>query len=250
MELVEHSVASSTYAELIDFSSLKTLIYSINQLNREQILLLYSLILLSGRFEEEPFSERRRDLLEEVGIEAQRAPDTTEKIVSLILIMDNQYFLGNIETSWKLLFSATSICYALGMHEKPSKIWPILVFYDSIICSTIGRPSSIHSINADSIKKLCMGYGEIAMLNRQTNEIFPSFHRKANLGRILELDERFEVLANDLKGQIKKQHTPSKEWELSLKLLLLTSGRIKLLFPDHKNHAIIEKQLQLALLNF
>lgn len=250
IELVEQSVMSSIYANIVDFFSLKNVISSGQRLNYKHILLCYSLLLLSGRYGEDPFVEKRSDLLMEIEKEVQKAPDSTEKIASLMILMDYHYFLGNIETSWKLLFSATSISYALGLHEGTSGIWTFLIFYDSVICSTIGRPSSIHSINSENIRRLCGGYGEIALLMRQTNEIFPSARSKAKLGKILELDESYDILVKRLSGCEEVDISNGRKWETSLKILLLTSSRIKLLYPEHNNHSIIKRQLLEAFSHF
>lgn len=244
IEKVENSLNGPLYAEVIEFSSLKQVLKSSQRISCRNLLLIYSLLILSGRFETTKFTEIKSELLVEFEDMVHKAPDSRQKVVSLLFLSDHYHFNGDIELASKSIFHATSISYALGLHQTPSKLWTMLLFYDSMVCSIIGRPTSIHKAKGHDIQELCEGFGAIAMLVRDTNDVILEFQNKNWLSRVIDLDEKYNEMIQSIQKEISlkpaKTHIPI----LYFKLLLVIANRTKLLFPGYTKHNFVKEQLK------
>jgi hypothetical protein len=148
-------------------------------------------------------------------------PDSLLKLRAWLLLIEYYYKVTRLEEAWKHLYRLTSASYSLGLHKsKESRdLWRSLVFFDTIICSTAGRPTSIYNSfsKQQSTTEICVD------LIRKTNTLMMDVdENKTVYSSVIQLDALMEGFKSSMLGSsLSNQH---------LKFLLLCSV-IKLHYP-------------------
>lgn len=240
---IKDSIGCFLFSEAMNLTGLEETLLSNGNIDYQCLLLLYSAIVFSERFEK--FSPEVTSVVNELNTVLDDCPDCPEKVVSLILLADYYHYKLKIETAWKCTFLATSIAYALGLHLSSSKVWSMLVLHDALLCSVVGRPSSIKWVNPKLVGRACNNWGEIALLLREANDILLVSYNWT-IEKVISLDFRF----NDLIERVKKDMKVSSavndardtlSWYL--KLCILTASRIKLIYPVCSRYEALKPQL-------
>ncbi|CUS20868.1 LAQU0S02e00210g1_1 [Lachancea quebecensis] len=240
---IKNSIGCFLFSDAMNLARLEETLLSKNNIDYQCLLLLYSAIVFSERFKK--FSPEVTSVVNELNAVLDDCPDCPEKVVSLILLADYYHYKLKIETAWKCTFLATSIAYALGLHLSSSKVWSMLVLHDALLCSVVGRPSSIKWVNPKLVSRGCNSWGEIALLLRESNDILLVSYNWT-IEKVISLDFRF----NDLIGRVKKDMNVSSavndaretlSWYL--KLCILTASRVKLIYPVCPRYEALKPQL-------
>lgn len=244
IDRIRGSISASYFDEMVDLSSLELALCSRQGSDYQTLLLSYAVVIISERFYDSPPDVDI--LLNELNIVLDQCPDCPEKVSSLVLLADYYHFNFKIETAWKCTFLATSIAYALGLHTSSSKVWAMLVLNDALLCSVVGRPTSIKSVNSKLICRLCDGWGEIAYLLRDCNEVLLNLKSEDSIEKVISLDMKYDDFIERTKKTMKCSsgiENPELMLLGYLKICIMTAIRIKLLFPVFPKHRTIKTQL-------
>lgn len=220
---IQSSVGCSLFEEIVDLGALEHTLSSGREVDYQGLILTYAVIIVSERFVTP--APDVADLIDELTFAIEECPDCLEKVSALILLADYYHYNFKIETAWKRTFLATSIAYALGLHLESSKVWPMLVLHDALLCSIVGRPSSIKAVDSQRTSNACHDWGEIAVLLRDSNEILLAAC-DWTIEKVISLDFRF----NDLIERVKNDMNKSSMVENPNKTLL---GYLKLAWDSY-----------------
>ncbi|CAD6625972.1 BAH_G0016200.mRNA.1.CDS.1 [Saccharomyces cerevisiae] len=244
IQSVRSSISCSFFDETVDLNLLEQKIFSKQGADYQTLLLSYAVIIVSERFYETPPDVR--EVVSELDILLNECSDCSEKVSSLILLSEYYHYNFKIETAWKCIFLAASIGYALGLHTTSSKVWTMLVLQDSLLCSVLGRPTSISCVNSKMVSDQCDGWGEIAILLREGNDMLLNLKSETCVEKAISLDLKID----DVIERTKKNMSSSEKSDSSVNLLvgylkvcILSASRIKLLFPFFTKHRSIKAQL-------
>lgn len=244
MKLVKNSASYSFFEHIVDVNALETNLKLKKGCGFQTLLLLYAVTILSERFFDSPPDVQ--DLIEELHLLLDDCPDCPEKVSSYILLADYYHCNFKIEAAWKRIYLATSIGYALGLHSTSSKIWAMLMFEDSLLCSILGRPSSISKINPKLIHNLCDGWGEIALFLREFNAVLLDLESEHSIEKVICLELKCDTIIEKTRSSLNDRHTQYDQ-KLKfldyLKLLIMVSSQVRLLFPLFSKHRLIKRRL-------
>ncbi|CAI4060806.1 hypothetical protein SKDZ_06G0120 [Saccharomyces kudriavzevii ZP591] len=244
IQSVRSSISCSFFDETIDLSSLEQKIFSKQSSDYQMLLLCYAVIIVSERFYDP--APDVREVVTELDLLLNDCPDCPEKVSSLILLSEYYHYNFKIETAWKCIFLAASIGYALGLHTTSSKVWAMLVLQDALLCSVLGRPSSISCVNSTLVSNLCDGWGEIAVLLREGNDMLLNLKCENCVEKAISLDLRFDdIIERTKKDMFSSESGRNPVFLLVgyLKICIMAASRIKLLFPFFTKHRSIKAQL-------
>lgn len=244
LQLLRESASYPFFEQLFELEALQSGLASKQGCGYQTLLLLYAVTILSERFFDTPPDVQ--DLIEELHLLLNDCPDCPEKISSYILLADYYHYNFRIEEAWKRIYLATSIGYALGLHRTPSKIWTMLVFQDSLLCSILGRPTSISKINPKLIHDCCDGWGEIALLLRDFNNLLLDLESENSIEKVICLEMKCDNFVERTRNRLHSSDTQSDQQRMLLeylKLLIMVSSQVKLLFPLFSKHRLIQRRL-------
>lgn len=242
LKLVKESASRPFFEQIVDLEMLDLCLESKKGGNFQILLLLYAVAILSERFYETP--PDIDDLIQEFHLLLDDCPDCPEKVSSYVLLADYYHYNFKIEAAWKKIHLATSIGYALGLHVMPCKVWTMLVFLDSLLCSILGRPTSISRLDPDLIRNTCDGWGEIALSLRQFNDVLLDLESKESLERVISLEIKCDDIIEKTRLSLNSiQYDQNLKLLEYLKLLIMVSNQIKLLFPLFLKHNRISSRL-------
>lgn len=244
IRLMQESVSSPFFDQIVDLGALQVTLTTNQRVEYQTLLLLYAVTVLAERFFTSPPDVG--DLVAELNRLLDDCPDCPEKVSSYILLADYYHYNFKIEAAWKRMYLATSIGYALGMHRRSSKVWTMLVYQDALLCSILGRPSSISRIDPQLIHGLCDGWGEIALLLREFNEIMLNLESENCMEKVISLDMKCDdVIERTRRGANSGDVNldPKPTLLRFLKVLVMVSNRIKLFFPIFSKHRFLRARL-------
>lgn len=210
IQSVRSSISCSFFDETVDLNLLEQKIFSKQGADYQTLLLSYAVIIVSERFYETPPDVR--EVVSELDILLNECSDCSEKVSSLILLSEYYHYNFKIETAWKCIFLAASIGYALGLHTTSSKVWTMLVLQDSLLCSVLGRPTSISCVNSKLVSDQCDGWGEIAILLREGNDMLLNLKSETCVEKAISLDLKID----DVIERTKKACLPAKRVTVQL----------------------------------
>ncbi|CAI4045776.1 hypothetical protein SUVC_12G0040 [Saccharomyces uvarum] len=244
IQSIRDSFSCSFFDEILDLNLLEQSISSKHNLDYQTLLLSYGVIIISERFSDTPPDVA--EVITELNLLLDNCPDCPEKVSSLNLLSEYYHYNFRIEAAWKCIFFAASIGYSLGLHIASSKTWTMLVLQDALLCSVLGRPTSISCINAKLIGQLCDGWGQIAITLRESNELLLNLKSESCLEKAILLDMKCDDFIEKCKKKMyssEKIENPAFVLVGYLKICIMAASRIKLLFPFFAEHRSIKAQL-------
>ncbi|CAI4038667.1 hypothetical protein SMKI_06G0120 [Saccharomyces mikatae IFO 1815] len=244
IQSVRGSISCSFFDETVDLNLLEQKILSKQSVDYQTLLLSYAVIIVSERFYD--ISPDVREVVAELDIILNDCSDCSEKVSSLVLLSEYYHYNFKIETAWKCIFLAAAIGYALGLHTTSSKVWTMLVLQDALLCSVLGRPTSISCVNSKLVGDQCDGWGEIAVLLREGNDMLLNLKSDTCAEKAISLDLKIDDIIEKTKKSMSSNEENNNSTVLLvgyLKICIMAASRIKILFPFFTKHRSIKAQL-------
>lgn len=144
IEQLKNSKMSELYRDFLDFDIICTLLASL--VPCETSLTIYGMVLVANRYVQILSENQLSSLSHLMTNMIDECPLKPLKISSMLLLIEFHYSRFEINSAYRLLFLATSDAYALGIHKSDSPLWVSLAFYDTVICSSVGRPTSLTNL--------------------------------------------------------------------------------------------------------
>lgn len=250
MELMFSKLRDSSmwdlYSEFVDLGDLWLKIADKESLDAENILMLYGIVMLSTRFVSVLEEARILEIKESFFAISAEAPLSIGKVTGQMLFCDFFYYRFEINQSFRILFMAVADAYALGIHRKNHKAWRMLTFFDAIICSCVGRPTSIYQsfltpIPEGTSETTTKMIKAIELVRKSNNEML-NLPDMPNYNRILALDTEHDIIMKELEED---DHLTNQ----TLVGLLLTN-QLKLHYSFHLVHEFSDYKLKALLCKF
>lgn len=226
IKLIQSIKLIKFYELFIDFKELIKC-FKVELKNIERIGMIYSLLLL--RSNDEVFETEIKKLLLVL-------PDSNFKVSIQLILIEHYYQISKLEDSWKELYNVTRMAYALGIHKNQENIWKSIVFYDTVICFTIARPSSVHrtlfknkEFHKESIEIIRVTNFEVLDLN--DSNIYLS---------IVDIDRKLDILKKDNEKELLDKYF----------MLLLFSCSIKLHYPFTSSYPFSKFRIEILFKEF
>lgn len=110
----------------------------------------------------------------------------------------------------------------------------MVVLQDSLLCSVLGRPTSISCVDSNLVSDQCDGWGEIAILLREGNDMLLNVKSETCVEKAISLDLKIDDVIERTKRNMCSSERSDNPVILSvgyLKICILAASRMKFLFP-------------------
>lgn len=189
---LQKSLMALFYKEFVNAEEIADQIQLHSLVDTESMVLILGVVLVANRYLKVIPEHTLMLLKSHMVTLLEECPHCPAKVSVMILLMEFFYCRFAINSAYRYLFLAASDCYALGLHELSSPLWTVVAFYDSIICSSVGRPTAIGKNFLPTAAESAVGRAMVNMVgvswecNSEMQQKVPAYHR------VLELDAEFD----------------------------------------------------------
>lgn len=186
------------YREFVYFEDILARLRLTTLLACDSFLLVCGMALVSNRYVHFLSEDRLAELSKSMTNLLNECPLSDSKISAMLLLLEYHYTRFDINTAYRLLFLAASDAYALGIHLQQSRLWVALAFYDSVICSCVGRPTALNhlllSFSEPNLDQLAAVVETIWRCNAEARRTPPEYERILDVDS--ECDKRRQLLSD------------------------------------------------------
>lgn len=141
-----NSPMAKFYRIFVDFEDIRIRLRLTILLTCDSYLVICGIALVCNRYVHVLSEDQLSELSNSMTSLLNECPLTESKIIAMLLLLEYHYTRFDVNVAYRLLFLAASDAYALGIHLQQSRLWIALAFYDSAICSCVGRPTALNHL--------------------------------------------------------------------------------------------------------